>query len=54
MDPVKLTVELHIDEPVSNDIDELADIVTKAIDQAVGESDYVVVDVGLSFEIDDA
>jgi len=51
---VRLTIELHIDEPVSNDIDELTDIVTKAVEEAIGEADYVVQDVGLSFEIDNA
>ena len=53
MDPVKLTLEIYIPEPVSNDIDELSDLVTKAIDDAIGESDYVVQDVGLSFELQD-
>jgi len=53
MDPVKLTIELYIPEPVSNDIDELTDLATEALDKAIGESDYVVQDVGLSFEIHD-
>ena len=51
---MKITIELYIDEPISNDIDELTDIVTKAIDDSVGESDFVIADVGLAFEIDDA
>ena len=51
--PVKLTLELYIPFPVSNDIDELSDLITKAVDEAVGESDYVVQDVGLSFELQD-
>ena len=51
---MKLIIELYIEEPVSNDIDELTELVDKAIELAVGESQYVVQDVGLSFEIDDA
>lgn len=50
---MKLTLELYIPFPTSNDIDELSDLVTKAVDDAIGESDYVVQDVGLSFQIDD-
>lgn len=50
---MKLTIELYIPEPVSNDIDELSDLVSKAVEDAVGEADFVVQDVGLSFEIDD-
>lgn len=50
---MKLTLELYIPYPASNDIDELSDLVTKAVDDAIGESDYVVQDVGLSFQIDD-
>jgi len=53
MDPVKLTIELFIPEPVSNDIDDLTDLVRDAVDEAIGESDYVVQDVGLSFELHD-
>lgn len=50
---MKLTIELYIDSPVSNDIDELTDIAVKAMDEAIGESDYVVADMGLSFELQD-
>ncbi len=53
MDPVKLTIELYIPDPISNDIDDLTDIVSDAVEKAVGEVDYVVQDVGLSFEIND-
>ena len=50
---MKLTLELYIPDPVSNDIDELSDLVTEAVDKVIGEFDYVVQDVGLSFEIQD-
>jgi hypothetical protein len=53
MDPVKLTIELYIDSPVSNDIDELTDLTVDAVEKAIGVSDYVVVDMGLSFELQD-
>lgn len=53
MDPVKLIIELYIPNPVSNDIDELTDLVRDAVDEAIGESDYVVQDIGLSFQLDD-
>ena len=53
MDPVKVSIVLYIDEPVSNDIDELTDLVTNAVEDVIGRYDYVVTDVGLSFEIDD-
>ena len=51
---MKLTLELYIPEPTGNDIDELTDLVRRAVDKAIGESDYVVQDVGLSFEINDS
>jgi len=54
MDPVKLTIEIFIDEPVSNDIDELTDLAAAAIAEAIGEVDYVVNDVGLQFELNDS
>ena len=54
MDPVRLTIELYIPEPVSNDVDELTDLVSKAVEETVGEYDYVVQDIGLSFEIIDS
>lgn len=50
---MKLTLELYIPEPASNDIDDLTDLVRAAVDKAIGESDYVIQDVGLSFEIND-
>jgi hypothetical protein len=53
MDPIKLTLEIFIPEPASNDIDELSGLVCGAIDKAVGEYDYVIEDVGMSFEIQD-
>jgi len=53
MDPVKLTIELYIPNPASNDIDELTDLASEAIDKAIGEVDYVIQDVGLSFQLDD-
>ena len=51
---MKITVELFIDDPISNDIDELTDAVTDAVEAAVGDADYVVSDIGLSFELIDA
>lgn len=51
---MKITVELYVDDPVSNDIDDLTDLVSDAIEKAVGDADYVVSDVGLSFEINDS
>ena len=53
MDPVKLTIELYLPDPVSNDIDELTELVSDAVEEVLGEVDYVVQDVGLSFEIND-
>ena len=53
MDPVRLTIELYIPEPVSNDVDDLADLVSVAVEKAIGQYDYVVQDVGMSFEIQD-
>ena len=50
---MKLIIELYIPNPVSNDIDELTDLVRDAVDEAIGESDYVVQDIGLSFQLDD-
>ena len=50
---MKLTIELYINDPVSNDLDELTDLVSGAVEKAVGETDYVIQDVGLSFEIHD-
>lgn len=50
---MRVSVILYISEPVSNDIDELTDIVAEAVEEAVGESDYVLQDMGLSFEIND-
>lgn len=49
---MKITVELYISEPVSNDIDELTDIVRDAVETAIGEAEYTVQDVGLDFELD--
>lgn len=53
MDPVRLTIEMLIPEPATNDVDELTDLVSAAVDKAVGQYDYVVQDVGMSFEIQD-
>ena len=53
MDPVKLTIDIYIPEPLSNDIDELTDLVMDAMSEVVGKLDYAVADIGLSFEIDD-
>ena len=53
MDPVKLTIELYINDPVSNDIDELTDLVRDAVEEKIGEADYTIADIGLTFEIDD-
>ena len=50
---MKLTIELYIVDPVSNDIDDLTELVADAVENAVGEVDYVVQDIGLSFELDD-
>jgi hypothetical protein len=53
MDPMKVIIEMYVDEPVSNDIDELTDSVRIAVEQIVGEADYTVADIGLSFELHD-
>ena len=50
---MKLTIEIYIPDPVSNDIDELTDIVLGAVTEAVGEVDYSIQDIGLSFELQD-
>jgi len=50
---VKLTIELYIPDPLSNDVDELTDQVSAAVEKVIGEVDYVVQDVGLSFELQD-
>lgn len=51
---MKLTIELFIDEPASDDIDELTELVSTAVEHAVGEADFIVSDVGLNFELNDA
>ena len=50
---MRISIVLYIDEPASNDIDELTELTTNAVEDAIGKADYVVTDVGLSFEIDD-
>lgn len=50
---MKLTIELYIPNPISNDIDELTDLVTEAVEDVIGDVDYVVQDMGLSFQLDD-
>lgn len=53
MDPMKITLELYIPDPLSNDIDELSELITDAVQEVVGEVDYVVQDVGLQLQIQD-
>jgi hypothetical protein len=52
-----LTLTFYIDEPKPlQDLDDLSDIVREAIDEKVGESDYVIQDVSglnVSYELND-
>ena len=54
MDPIRITIELYIPEPVTNDVDDLTELVTAAVEEVIGQYDYVVQDVGMSFEIQDS
>jgi hypothetical protein len=57
MHPMILTLTFYIDEPKPlQDLDDLSDIVREAIDEKVGESDYVIQDVSglnVSYELND-
>jgi hypothetical protein len=57
MTPMILTLTFYIDEPKPlQDLDDLSDIVREAIDEKVGESDYMVQDVGglnVEYELND-
>lgn len=49
-----LRLEFHLGETLhTDDLDELTVIVIKAVDKALGESDYVVADYDLDFEVED-
>ena len=50
---MRLMIEMFIDEPVSDDVDVLTELTTNAISEAIGEADFVVQDIGLSFELQD-
>jgi len=57
MNPMILTLTFYIDEPKPlQDLDDLSDIVREAIDEKVGESDYMVQDVSglnVDYELND-
>ncbi len=40
MGPVELTITFHLDEPCSEDIDEIVTIAREAINDKIGEIDY--------------
>ncbi len=54
---MRLTLEFYIDQPVAaDDLDELSTLVREAIDEKIGESDYMVEEVynyDISFELID-
>ena len=46
MNPMILTLTFYIDQPIPlQDMDDLSDVVREAIDEKIGESDYMVQDV---------
>ena len=55
MTPVRLNLEFLIDQPVpTDDLDELADLVREAIDDKLGQTDYMSADVrgyDITFEL---
>lgn len=51
MVPLKLTLEFYLDAVSADDLDELGDLVREAIDEKIGETEYMIQDVGLQFEI---
>lgn len=54
---MRLYLEFEITDPVSvDDLDELADIVRRVVDEKVGESDFMIVDIRdytIAFELID-
>ena len=51
---MRITVELILSETYSDvEVDEISDIVREAIDEKVGESEYMVQDVRVGIELDD-
>ena len=57
MNAMRLYLEFEITDPVSvDDLDELADIVRRVVDEKVGESDFMIVDIRdytIAFELID-
>lgn len=51
MAPIELTLTFFIDEPSSEEIDDLAVAAREAIDEKIGESDYMLEDVRY-FDVD--
>jgi len=53
MEPIKLTLEFYIDDPVPvEDIDDLSDLIRHVIDTNIGETDYMVQDLYRSYSVD--
>lgn len=53
MNPVRITLDFSIPEPLTDDLEELENTMREFIDEHIGEVDYVVSDYGLHFELQD-
>lgn len=53
MNPVRITLDFTIPEPMTEDLDELESTVREFMDEKIGEVDYVIADYGLHFELQD-
>ena len=51
---MRIALEFYIDEVLCTiDLDELSDMIRAAIDEKIGETDYMVQDIHLDLEIDE-
>ena len=48
---MRLMLEFYLDEVSAEDLDDLSDMVRAAIDEKIGETEYMIQDVGINFEI---
>ena len=47
-------LELYIEEVIpTDDLDELSALIREAIDEKIGESEYMIQDVGIQLELQD-
>lgn len=50
---MRIALEFYIDEVLCvGDLDDLSDVLRAAIDEKIGETDYMVQDIHLDFETD--